>query len=104
VPTRLDDATVQSRLAAHPGWSLRAGKLHKVFLFRDFAEAFGFMAAVAVAAERLNHHPDWTNVYRRVEVNLVTHDAGGVTELDFALAARMDELAGGRPPTALNPT
>jgi len=92
----MDEASVQSQLAALPGWTLREGKLSRQFTFADFAEAFGFMAAVAVVAERMNHHPEWRNVYNRVEVDLVTHDAGGITELDFALAERMNQLAGGR--------
>jgi 4a-hydroxytetrahydrobiopterin dehydratase len=92
----MDEASVQSQLAALPGWALREGKLCRQFTFADFAEAFGFMAAVAVVAERMNHHPEWRNVYNRVEVDLVTHDAGGITELDFALAERMNQLAGGR--------
>lgn len=90
---RLDPADVQARLAHAPGWGLRDGKLHRAFRFPDFATAFGFMAASAVVAERMNHHPEWSNVYDLVEVDLVTHDAGGISELDFALAQRMNALA-----------
>ncbi|MBL8341511.1 MAG: 4a-hydroxytetrahydrobiopterin dehydratase [Rubrivivax sp.] len=93
---RLDDAAVAARLAGLPGWDLRAGKLHRRFVFDDFAAAFGFMASVALVAERMNHHPEWVNVYNQLEVDLVTHDAGGITELDFTLAARMNALASGR--------
>lgn len=71
-------------------WALVDGKLHKVFVFQDFVEAFGFMARVALLAERLNHHPEWSNVYRRVVIDLTTHEAGGVTGLDFALARRIE--------------
>jgi 4a-hydroxytetrahydrobiopterin dehydratase len=70
------------------------GKLHKEFQFRDFSEAFGFMARASLVAESMNHHPEWFNVYRTVRVDLATHDAGGITELDFALAGRMETIAG----------
>jgi 4a-hydroxytetrahydrobiopterin dehydratase len=94
--TKLDSDAVTKRLTDLPGWTVAGGKLRKTFRFDSFAEAFGFMASVAVVAERMNHHPEWCNVYNRVDVELVTHDAGGITELDLALAARMNELAGGR--------
>jgi 4a-hydroxytetrahydrobiopterin dehydratase len=73
-------------------WHLEDGKLHRVFLFHDFVEAFGFMTRVAIHAEKMNHHPEWSNVYRKVEVFLVTHEAGGITQRDFDLAAIMDSL------------
>lgn len=92
---QLDDQDVQARLPHLAGWTLREGKLHKAFKFADFAEAFGFMAASALVAERLNHHPNWSNVYNQVQVDLSTHDVGGITELDFTLAQRMNELASG---------
>lgn len=95
-PRRLTDDELRARLAHAPGWAVQAGKLHKRFVFADFAAAFGFMASVATAAERMDHHPEWSNVYNRVDVDLVTHDAGGITERDFALAQRMDELAARR--------
>lgn len=93
---KLDDLDVQARLPSLIGWSLREGKLHRIFKFAGFAEAFGFMAACALVAERMNHHPDWSNGYNVVDVKLVTHDAGGITERDFALAQRMNELALGQ--------
>jgi 4a-hydroxytetrahydrobiopterin dehydratase len=68
--------------------------LHKTFQFRDFSEAFGFMTRVALAAEVMDHHPEWFNVYKTVRVDLRTHDTGGITELDFALAGRMETIAG----------
>ena len=74
-------------------WHLEDGKLHRVFLFKDFVEAFGFMTRAAIHAEKMNHHPEWSNVYKRVEVYLVTHEAGGITQRDFELAAIMDSLA-----------
>ncbi len=93
-PTTLSDAEVTRRLALLPGWTVAGGKLHRVFRFRDFAEAFGFMARVALAAEKMDHHPDWSNAYDRVTIDLVTHDAGGLTVLDFDLAARVSSLGG----------
>lgn len=86
---------VKARLKAHPAWTHKGGKLHRTFKFAGFSEAFGFMARVALAAEKLDHHPDWSNVWNRVTVTLETHDSGGVTELDFRLAAEMDRIAGG---------
>ena len=73
-------------------WHLDDGKLHRVFLFPDFVEAFGFMTRAAIHAEKMNHHPEWSNVYRKVEVFLVTHEADGITQRDFELAAIMDSL------------
>ena len=93
-PARLSEAEIQGRLAEVPGWEIRDGKLRREFRFDDFVAAFGFMAGVAVAAEGMNHHPDWTNVYSRVVIELTTHDAGGLTELDFQLAAKASRLFG----------
>ena len=95
VPTKLDTAAVEAALARIEGWSLDAGKLHKEYSFADFRMAFGFMAAVATAAEAMNHHPEWSNVYKHVVVRLTTHDAGGLTAQDFELATEMDRLAKG---------
>ena len=93
-PAKLSAAAADTRLSALPGWTRRGKKLHRTFTFLDFSEAFGFMARVALAAEKLDHHPDWSNVWNRVTVELTTHDAGGLTELDFRLAAEMNRLAG----------
>ena len=90
---KLTETEIHERLQGLPDWSLQAGKLHRHFQFADFVAAFGFMARVALVAERMNHHPEWFNVYNRVDVDLATHDAGGVTELDFQLAAEMNRLA-----------
>ena len=95
-PTKLTDTDVAARLAVLPGWTLAAGKLHRTFVFGDFAEAWGFMSAVALVAETMGHHPEWSNVWNRVTVDLTTHDAGGISALDFDLAARMNTLAGTR--------
>lgn len=92
-PTKLAHTAIVEQLAERPGWSLDDGKLHRAFRFADFNAAFAFMTRVALVAETLNHHPEWSNVYDRVVVHLTTHDAGGLTELDFALAAKMDEFA-----------
>ncbi|TPG48396.1 4a-hydroxytetrahydrobiopterin dehydratase [Roseomonas nepalensis] len=77
-----------------PHWSLAAGRdaLCRRFQFRDFTEAFGFMARVALLAEKQDHHPEWSNVWNRVEIALTTHDAGGLSERDIALAAAVDAL------------
>jgi 4a-hydroxytetrahydrobiopterin dehydratase len=93
-PTKLTDMEIQARLPALPGWTLASGKLHKAFAFGDFVEAWGFMSAVALVAESMGHHPEWSNVWNRVTVDLTTHDAGGISALDFDLAARMNTLAG----------
>ena len=74
------------------GWGLLDGKLHKEFVFDGFAEAFGFMASAALLAERANHHPEWSNIYNKVWVELVTHDAGGITRFDIELAMAFDRL------------
>jgi 4a-hydroxytetrahydrobiopterin dehydratase len=85
----------KSALAKLPGWSEVKGRdaISKKFTFEDFNAAFGFMARAALMAEKLNHHPEWFNVYNKVEVTLSTHDAGGVTERDVKLAAAMDLMA-----------
>ena len=99
-PARLSGTEITRRLATLPEWTASGDRLHRVFSFRDFAEAFAFMSAAAREAEALGHHPDWSNAYNRVTVDLTTHDAGGVTELDFELAARMQVLAERTPPRA----
>ena len=93
-PKALETAEIEAKLADLKGWVLESGKLHREFQFANFVEAFGFMASVALVAERMDHHPEWWNVYGRVSVDLTTHDAGGLTALDFALAAAMNEAAG----------
>ncbi|MFN8050923.1 MAG: 4a-hydroxytetrahydrobiopterin dehydratase [Acidimicrobiales bacterium] len=80
-------------LAPPAGWALVDGRLRRSFRFADFAEAFGFMASVALAAEKADHHPNWSNVYNEVEIELWSHDAGAVTARDIRLAERIDELA-----------
>ena len=80
-------------VAALDGWEVRDGKLHKEYGFGDFVEAFRFMAAAALCAERKNHHPEWFNVYGTVRVDLSTHDAGGITTWDIELAEEFDRVA-----------
>lgn len=94
--SRLDDAERSAALAELAGWSLVSGReaITKQFKFRNFSEAFGFMTRAALVAERLDHHPEWLNVWNRVEVTLATHDAGGLTRLDVELAKAMDAIAG----------
>lgn len=91
-PSLLSPAEIAERLAALPGWRHADGALRRDFVFADFSEAFGFMTRVALAAEKLDHHPDWSNVWSRVSVTLRTHDAGGVTALDVQLAGLMQRL------------
>ena len=89
----LDEPGIESGLAQLPAWSRDGNFITRKFEFADFVTAFGWMSAVALVAESMDHHPDWSNVYRTVEVRLSTHDAGGLTQKDFDLAARMDTLA-----------
>jgi len=96
MPQKLTGDARKSALAKLAGWSEVAGRdaIAKKFVFKDFNEAFGFMTRAALVAEKLDHHPEWFNVYKTVEVTLATHDAGGVTELDIKLAEAMNRLAG----------
>ena len=92
---KLTDAEIASALAGLPGWSLVPGRsaITKSLKFADFNAAFGFMARVALSAEKLDHHPEWLNVYSRVDITLSTHDAGGVTALDIKLASLIEQYA-----------
>ena len=90
---RLSSREIEDKLANLDGWSVAEGKLTRDFKFADFVRAFGFMASAAIEAEKLNHHPEWSNVYNKVTVNLVTHEAKGITLLDFELAEKMNALA-----------
>ena len=94
MPARLDDAEIERALAELPGWELASGKLHREFRFADFSEAFGFMSRCALVAEQMNHPPEWSNVWNRVVVALVTHDADGITSSDVELARRMNAIVG----------
>lgn len=89
---RLSDDQIKGRLQELKGWTLRDGKLHREFQFKDFVTAFGFMSSVALISESMNHHPNWSNVYNKVTVDLTTHDAGGITEFDVEFARRVNAL------------
>jgi 4a-hydroxytetrahydrobiopterin dehydratase len=84
-------------LAKLPQWKVETGRdaITRTFTFQNFSKAFGFMTRAALVAEKLDHHPEWKNVYKTVDVTLTTHDAGGLTEKDITLAQAMDRLAGG---------
>ena len=91
----LDAAAIAALATDLPDWSLVNGKLHREFRFADFSAAFGFMTRVALAAETLGHHPEWSNVWNRVSIDLTTHDTGGLSTLDRELALRIDRIVGG---------
>lgn len=90
---RLEQAELASALQRLNGWTVQNEKLHRDYKFADFAHAFGFMATAAVLIEKMNHHPEWSNVYNRVSADLTTHDAGGITQKDVELAAVLDGIA-----------
>lgn len=92
--TSLPQDQIPQRLADLEGWELAGDTITRTFQFPNFVQAFGFMASAAIVAEKMNHHPEWSNVYNKVSVTLTTHDAGGLTDLDFELANKMSELAG----------
>jgi len=93
---KLAEDTVKEGLAKLTGWELvkEGSAIYKKFQFKNFSQAWAFMARVALLAEKMNHHPEWFNVYNRVEVTLNTHDAGGLTALDLSMAEKMDRYAG----------
>lgn len=93
---QLTPAERDAALARLPGWTLRGDGLaiERRFKFKDFGEAFAFMTRVAIAADKADHHPEWSNVYNRVEITLTTHDCGGLSERDIALAAQIDGFSG----------
>ena len=89
---KLPPAIIEQELARLADWGLNHNKLFRHFTFENFIEAFGFMSKVALLAEAMNHHPEWSNVYNRVDIHLTTHDAGGISERDFILAAKINSL------------
>jgi 4a-hydroxytetrahydrobiopterin dehydratase len=91
--TVLSTAEITQQLNQLAGWEVKDGKLHRQFQFADFAQAFGFMASMAVVSERMGHHPEWFNVYNKVNVDLTTHDAGGITQKDLAWATQANKFA-----------
>jgi 4a-hydroxytetrahydrobiopterin dehydratase len=95
LPMKMSGAERQRRAKFLKGWIIKNGKLHKEFKFVDFVQAFGFMSKVALSAERMNHHPEWSNVWNKVVIDLTTHDAGGISEKDFHLAETIEKLLAG---------
>ncbi len=91
---KLSEAEVQQKLSQIAGWSLANGKLHREFACKDFAAAFGKMTQVALAAESMNHHPEWFNVWNKVVIDLNTHSVQGISNLDFQLAGKINEVFG----------
>ncbi|MBZ0257047.1 4a-hydroxytetrahydrobiopterin dehydratase [bacterium] len=91
-PTKLSEEQIKEQLVSLEGWACFDQKLHRDFQFKDFTEAFAFMSRIALFAEKMDHHPDWSNVYNKVSIDLSTHDAGGVTELDFKLASSINAI------------
>ncbi len=89
----LSDAQIETAVHSLSGWTIQDGKLHREFKLKNFVQAFGFMTQVAIVAESMNHHPEWSNVYNRVKIDLSTHEAGGITERDIDLAKRIDAIA-----------
>jgi 4a-hydroxytetrahydrobiopterin dehydratase len=92
--SKLTEQQIASNLAALKGWSVENGNLHRAFEFKDFSQAFSFMTQVALAAEKMDHHPDWSNSWNKVVIDLVTHSAGGITQNDFNLATKIQQIAG----------
>jgi 4a-hydroxytetrahydrobiopterin dehydratase len=90
---KMTDTEVAAAVTKLAGWSVQSGKLHREYKFPDFKHAIDFMAAAVPGIEKMNHHPEWANVYNRVTVNLTTHDAGGITRRDFDLAALLEAVA-----------
>lgn len=89
---RLSEEQIREELSGLRGWSVANGKLHKDYTFDNFVDAFGFMCKAAIHIEKMNHHPEWFNVYNKISIDLVTHDAGGITQNDIALAKTLDLL------------
>ena len=91
---KLTTDEIKARFSKLNGWETKDGKLHKLFKFKNFNQAMSFMVGVGMVCEKMNHHPEWSNVYGNVDVELVTHRVAGLTDLDFELAEKMDKIAG----------
>ncbi|HEY1023919.1 MAG TPA: 4a-hydroxytetrahydrobiopterin dehydratase [Sphingobacteriaceae bacterium] len=89
---KLTQEEIDTRLGELNSWTFNGAAIEKDFVFKDFSEAFGFMARVALVAEKMNHHPDWTNGYNKLHIQLSTHNAGGITEKDFKLASEIERM------------
>ena len=92
-PRKLTQEEIQLVLSRLAGWEVAGGKLHREYRFKDFVEAWGFMSSAALVIQQMDHHPEWFNVYHTVRVDLVTHDAGGITRRDVELAEKLEALA-----------
>lgn len=92
---KLSEKEIAQEVAKLSGWKVVNGKVNKTFEFDDFVQAFGFMTRVAMEAEKMNHHPEWFNVYNRVRIDLVTHDVSGISDYDIKLANTIDRIAKG---------
>jgi 4a-hydroxytetrahydrobiopterin dehydratase len=90
---KLTDTEIQHTLAKLSGWTVKDAKLHREYKFADFAHAIGFITTAALGIEKLDHHPEWFNVYNKVTVDLTTHDSGGITEKDVELAQMLEKIA-----------
>jgi len=90
---KLSEHELEEQVKVMKGWELKNGKLEKSFRFSNFVEAFGFMTKIALEAEKINHHPEWLNVYDSVKIKLTTHDAGGITDFDIKLANIIDAVS-----------
>ncbi len=93
--TKLSEKEISAEMTKLNGWRVVNGNLHREFEFKDFSAAFGFMTRAALAAEKMDHHPDWSNSWNKVTVDLCTHSAGGLTKNDFDLAGKMQQIHGG---------
>jgi len=93
MPVKLSESEVDARLSELPGWRREGDKIRRQFQFADFVGAFSFMTRCALVAEKMDHHPDWSNVWNKVDVTLWSHDAGGITDRDFRLAQAMNAAA-----------
>ena len=91
--SKLSEKEIRDQVGKLDGWNVVDGKINKTFEFDDFVQAFGFMTRVAMEAEKMNHHPEWFNVYNRVRIDLVTHDIGGISNYDIKLAKTVDLIA-----------
>lgn len=89
---RMSQQEIETGLEKLPGWNLEEGKLHRELKFKNFVQAFGFMTQAAIIAEKMNHHPEWSNVYSRVTIDLTTHEADGISQLDFELAQEINAI------------
>lgn len=89
---KLEEAEITNRLKTMKEWKLEKGKLHRAFEGKDFIAAFGYMTRIALVAQEMNHHPEWCNVWNKITINLSTHSVGGLSNLDFELAAKIDQI------------